>query len=200
MIHSNLAGESDELILNFGPDGRRRIDDFKMPDVLHRDELDVLSGFLFLFCVSLANFVGDVFIGCPVNEDLLRTNVEFRGRRLTIVIVGICWRSAEKTCNSVTAQMKFPCATQIQHAGQREHTGNCRFMCGETQGKLASGRVSGNAEAVAVERRKFILAIEKEVKSGAKVFKCSWPSTTWITDAPVLNIVSGDSSEFESVA
>ncbi len=41
--------ERDECILHLLPDGGAGIDDFKVPSVLKRDELNVFAGF-FLFC------------------------------------------------------------------------------------------------------------------------------------------------------
>lgn len=200
MISSELAREGDELFLDFVPNFRVGIDNFEVIGVLHCDELHVLTRFLFLFRVLLAEFVGDVFIGSTVNEDLLCRDVLFRGRRFAVMVRHLGWRAAKKTCDSVVAQMQLPAAMQIKHAGQREYASDGRFMGGKAECKLASGRVPGNAEALAIESRKFMLPVENEAKSGANIFKCPWPAATGIADAAVLNIAGGYADLFQRVA
>jgi hypothetical protein len=206
-IEGNLAEdicgstcERQEYVLHFVPNFRVGIDNFEVIGVLHRYELHVLTGFLFLFCVAVAEFVRDVFVGGAMNEDLLRTNAQFCRRRFTVVVGHLGWRAAEKACDGIIAQVQLPAATQVEHAGQRKHAGDRRLMGSEAECKLATGRVSGNAEAVAIKSRKFMLSIENEAKSGANILKCSRPSASRIADAAVLNIAGGDSRQFESVA
>jgi hypothetical protein len=206
-IEGNLAEdicgstcERQEYVLHFVPNFRVGIDNFEVIGVFHGDELHVLTRFLLLFCVALAEFVRDVLVGSAVDQDLRRTNVQFRGRRFAVMVRHLCWRAAEKTCDGIIAQVQFPSATQIEHAGQREHACDCGLMCREAQCKLAAGRVSGNAETVAIKRRKFIVAAQNEPKSGADVLECSRPSASGIAHAPVLNIGARNSRQFESVA
>ena len=195
-----LAGQSKKLLLDLAPDGRVRINDFKMTDAFHGDELHIFAGFLFLFRVVLAEFVGNVFIGGAVDEDLFCSDVLFGGRGLPVMVGHFCWRAAEKTGDGIIAQVQLPAATQIKHASQREHAGNRRLMCSKTQGKLPAGGMSGNAEAVAIETREFVLAAEKEAKSGANVLKRSRPSAAVIAHAPVLNVAGGETCLLECVA
>jgi hypothetical protein len=200
VIFLSLARESDELFPDLAPDGGRWIDDFKVICVLHRDELHVLTKCFLLFCVALAEFVRDVLVGSAVDENLLRTDVQFRGRRFAVVVWNPRRRSAKKTCDGIIAQVQLPGATQIEHARKRKHASDRRLMGSETQCKLAAGRVSGNAETVAIKRMKFILPAEKKAKSRANILKCSRPSATGIAHAAVLNIATRDSRQLESVA
>lgn len=200
MINSESVRESDELFLDLAPNGRRRVNNCKMIDVFHCDELHVLTRFLFLFSVAVAELVRNVFVGSAMNKDLLRTNVQFRGRRFAVVVRHLGWRAAEKTCGGIITQVQLPAATQVEHAGKRECASDRWFVCSKTECKLAAGRVSGNAEAVAIERRKFLLTTEKKTKSGANVFERPWPSSTGIANATVLNIAGGDSRQLKSVA
>ena len=62
-----LAGQSKKLLLDLAPDGRVRVDNFKVSDALHGDELHIFARFLFLFRVVLAEFVRNVFIGGAVD-------------------------------------------------------------------------------------------------------------------------------------
>src|ERR1051326_410957 len=75
---SRSTRQQQEYILHFSPYFRVRIDNLKVIGVLHGNELHVLTRFLFLFRVPLADFVRDVFIGCAVNEKLLCANVLLR--------------------------------------------------------------------------------------------------------------------------
>lgn len=192
--------ERQECFLYCAPYFRAWIDNLKVIDFFHGNELHVLTRFLFLFCVAVAEFVRDVFVGSAMNKDLLRTNTQFRGRRFTVMVGHLGWRAAEKTCDGIIAQVQLPAATQVEHAGKRECASDRWFVCSKTECKLATGRVSGNTEAVAIERRKFMLPIENETKSGANILKCPRPSASRIADAAVLNIAGGDSRQLESVA
>lgn len=193
-----LAGQNKKLLLDLAPDGRAWIDNFKVSDVFHGDEFHVFAGFLFQFRVVLAEFVRNVFIGRAVDKDLFCSDVSFSGRSLAVVVGHFCWRAAEKTCDGIIAQVQLPAATQIKHAGQREHPGDRRLMCSKTQGKLPAGGMSGNAEAVAIETREFILAAEKEAQSGANVLKRSRPPAV-IAHAAVLNVAGGETCLLECV-
>lgn len=173
-----------------------------MTDVRQGDELQVFAGKLFSFSVAFTELVRNVNIGSAMNKDLRGRDVLFGGRGFTVAIGSFCWRAAQKSGNSIIAQVQLPCATQVKHAGQRERASDRRFVRGKAECKLAARGVSSNAEAIAIELRKLVFRFfaVKETVCAAKIVECSRPSSTGIADAPVFDIQRCDPGLFQSMA
>lgn len=137
-----------------------------------------------------------------MDQDLPGRDVSFGGRRFVVAIGNLGWRAAEKTGNSVIAQVQLPCAMQVKYSGQRKHPSDRRLMCSQAECKLSARRVSGNAEVFAIELRKLVfrfLAV-KEMVCAAKIMECSRPSAALVANAPVFDIQGRNAGLLQSVA
>ena len=173
-----------------------------MSHVLHGDEPDVFTGSHFLFRIFTAEFVRNIRIRSAVDQNLLCSNALFGRRGFTVMFGNFCWRAAQKSGNSIIAQVQFPCATQVKHAGQRKHASDRRFVRGKAECKLATGGMSGNAEASEIELRKFAFRFiaMHEMVCAAKIVERSRPSAARIANAPVFDVVCRDAGHFQSMA
>lgn len=171
-----------------------------MAHLRHGYELGVFAGGAFLFSIVFAELVRNVDVGGAVDQDLLRPDALSRGRRFAVAIRNFGWRAAEKARNSIVAQVQLPCATQVKHAGQREHASNRWFMRSKAESELATGGMSGDAEAIEVEMKEFIVITMKQPKCAANVGEASRPPAARIANTAVFDVACSDACLFQSVA
>lgn len=168
----------------------------------HCEQLNIFAGLFLAFGVGLADFVRNVIVGGAVDHDLFCFDAQFGRRGFAVVIWDFSWRAAKKTGDSVVAEVQFPTAMKIEHAGQRKALLDCRFVCSKTESELAPGRVSGSTEAGEIKLRLSVLLviILQQAVCSADVFKGPRPSATWIANAAVFDVPCGNAGRFQCLA
>src|SRR5215472_5275554 len=159
--------------LHSRPHRRSGIDNLKMPNTGQRNQLHFLPRLLLALGIALADFVRHGIVSGSVNQLLrgLRNRLLCR-RGFAVVIRNLTWRSAQELGDGIVAQVQLPTASKIENAGERQDSSYRLLKPSQTERKLSSRGVSGNAEPVHVELGgAFAMMFSQRVEGPANVLE-----------------------------